>query len=831
MNSNFFILLFIVLQSICIVSKETVTDDSIRKVLDDKLMKHPASGKADSSAPKMIAFRYKDVLLTDIIQEIASAMEINVLLPQGSQTVQTKVTYEVPRLLTLAEAWKELNRLMDLLGYTWVKEGSIYTLFKITPDIKREPLAFYSNPSPSELPNTNDVIQVIIYFSNLKVSDAASPIVAILAPPTGMLSSTADIKTEPKTNSVIITDRASSIKAALKILRQLDREGIPDAIEVVPLYYTQASYVEDIFKNKLFTGQQTQPGATPREQGAQQASYFLPNTRVFALERSNSMVIMGSVKAIRVVKDFLVKYIDKPLESGESILHLYDLQYLNAEDYAGVLQKLVNPASSDQTTAKAVGPRRDFQDVIIEPERSRITEALNPTLSGQNQAITQPVSQGIQQAGNRLVIAARKSDWLRIEKIIKDMDKPQPQVAIEVLVVDLVLTNQRLLGTQTRNRGFNDSISKNVNFQSALLGEPVLTPAPTDDNNIFNYGTQNFTANALAANLLRFNNDGNNLNLANQSTPGSTIISFNDPNNSGIWSVIQILNRYANTHILAQPFLIATDNKQSTISFGQSRYLFGGATSDGGAVKVGREWVEAATAIDLVPRISEDHANINLQVNIMVNEFLSNANNRITRLIQTNANVGNGEILAIGGLVRETESTEIRKVPILGDVPLIGWFFKREQKVVEENNLMVFICPRIIQPKKNAINNYTTSKLCHAENNLKEYLLFENLRDPITRWFFQPDIGYAEETVDAYIAEQHIPENYQEAAHTAVHAPLLAQNHIKEGLQPVDRSRIDQDLKEALATSENPLLACAQPTQQEILNTEQSVVLTDALAT
>jgi len=819
------------LQSISInCQQEPQTDDSIRKVLDDKLMKETESVSDKQNDQRMIVFRYKDALLTDIIQEIASAMDINVLLPQGSQAVLTKVSYEVPKLLTVPEAWQELNRLMDLLGYTWIKEGTVHTLFKITPDIKREPLAFYSNPNPDDLPNTNDVIQVIVYFSNLKISDPASPIVAILLPPNGMLSSTADVKTEPKTNAIIITERATSIKAALKILKKLDREGIPDAIEVVPLYYTQASYVEDIFKNKLFTGQQQQqPGATPREQGAQQSSYFLPNTRVFALDRSNSMVIMGSVKAIRIVKDFLIKYIDRPLESGESILHLYDLQYLNAEDYAGVLQKLVNPASTDQATAKAIGPRRDFQDVIIEPERSRITEALNPTLAGQNQAVTQPIAQGVEKAGNRLVIAARKADWLRIEKIIQDMDKPQPQVAIEVLVVDLVLTNQRLLGTQTRNRGFNDSISKNVNFQSALLGEPVLTPALTDDLAVINNNTANFTANALAANLLRFNNDGNNLNLANQATPGSTIISFNDPNSSGIWSVIQVLNRYANTHILAQPFLVATDNKPSTITFGQSRYLFGGATSDGGAVKVTREWVEAATAIDLVPRISEDNSNINLQVNIMVNEFLSNADNRVTRLIQTNANVGNGEILAIGGLVRESESTEIRKTPILGDVPLIGWFFKREQKVREKSNLMVFICPRVIQPKKNGLNQYTTSKLCYAENGLKEYLLFENLRDPITRWFFEPSIGYAEDTIDTYVAEQHAPETLEEAAMAAVHAPILAGESIRNGLLPAERSKIDQELKNALAVSENPLLACAQPSKQKALDVEQSVVLADSL--
>ena len=461
-------------------------EEPVKTVLEQKLNKK--SNKAQKiNQKKLYNFNYKDALLTDVINEFAAEKKLNIILPQPQSPNQltTKLTYHVAKKLTLNQAWRELNKILELLGYSWVPHGDLLILTKINAAIKTEPLAVYNSPHIEDLPNDGTVIQTIFYFSNLKLSDdkTKTAIESILK---SMLTpSLSDIRSDPKTNSIILTDKSNNIRAAMTIIIELDLEGIPDAIEVIPLYYTEAAFVEKLFTDKLFI---TAPSASlVREPTTtKQATYFPANTKVLALTRTNDLVIMGTTKAIRTVKDFIIKYIDHHLESGESILHLYDLQYLNAEDFQVILAKLVAPTDSGQAQTKAVGTTRDFQDVIIVAEKSvlsikppnrnvagTITQSTAALGSGDNSASGS--SEGIEQAGNRLIIAARRDDWLRIKKLIDELDKPQPQVSIEVLVVDLTLNNNKSLGSQMRNKkSLHDSLSNHIDFQTANIDAPII---------------------------------------------------------------------------------------------------------------------------------------------------------------------------------------------------------------------------------------------------------------------------------------------------------------------------------------------------------------------
>jgi general secretion pathway protein D len=758
-TKNIFILLMILLGSCGVVysDEDSQQDENIRKMLEEKLnatLVTPDLIAEEEAKPveKKYSFSYNDTPLVDVINEWALQKKVNVLLPQGSQAISTKLKYSLPYKVTLDQFGEEINKILDLLGYTWELKNNQLTLLKIDANIQREPLTLYRNPALEDLPDTGQVVQTIFYLSNLKVKDPNSPIEQILKGPTGMLSPTATFKVDEKTNALIITDKANVIRAAMTIIRQLDLEGIPDDIQVIPLYYVQATFIENLFKQLFTTAPQVATAPGSREGAGKTSSYFPPNTKVLALNRTNAIVIMGTTRAIRIVKEFIIKYIDHPLDSGKSILHLYDLQYLNAEEFAPILQQLVNKTDSGQSQAQAVaGPRRDFQDVIIEAEKTSITAAIAPTTA--EGAPAAAVSEGVQQGGNKLIIAARQEDWQRIKKLIDELDTPQPQVAIEVLVVDLNMVQDRILGDQMRNKsGFNSSISDNVNFQTSNLTAPIITPA-TSITNAFGQTVNSFPPNALASNLFQFITDNNN--LATSATPGSLLISFNDPNGSGIWNVIQILDKLTNNTILTQPFIVTSDNKQATISFSQDRLLAGGSNSDGGAITIKNEYVTAATAIDILPTISVGTKNINLQINITVNTFLTNANNRATRLVQTNANVGDGEVLALGGLVINNESIVEFDTPLLARIPLVGWLFKRRQKVRNKTNLMIFICPKIIQPRiGGGADKYTENKLCFAENGLQESANFEDLRDPITRWFFKPNVNYAHDVIDDYVEQQ-----------------------------------------------------------------------------
>lgn len=802
----------------CFVTFSFAQDsEQLKNILEEKL-KNELPEQQLSTKEACVSFNYKDKPLWQIIQDIANYKGINVLLPQGSQEITATITYAAQEKLTVDQAWNELNRILNLAGYTWLEEqNKQLQLVKIDKDAtKREIIPLYVNPSPNELPDTANIIQTIFYLANLKLGDNDQLVSKILkgsdaAGQEGMLSVNADVKVIKDQNALIITDKSENIKAAMKIVMTLDMAGIPDAIEVVPLYYIQASYVENVFKELIRPVTGSNPVLGPPKEERSQASYFSEGTKVLALNRTNSIVIMGTVRDIKTVKDFIIKYMDHLLESGKSILHIYDLQYLDAETFAPQLQNLVSSGSvtGQAQVQGAVGPRQDFKNVIIIPEPTKqSTNTINPqgTSSATNVA---PISEGVSQGGNRLIIAAQRKDWLRIKDFIKKVDKPQLQVAIEVLVVDLVLANEQDLGSQMRTPdGFSDIFNNNLNFQTANLNSPILKDA---NNN-------NLPADALAANLLKFNES--NSNIANQSTPGTTVITLSDPNGS-VWNIWKILSQFTNSILLAQPFVTTQDNQQAVITSSTQRFLTGGAAAESGAVDVKNEYVNADIAINILPHISDATGNVNLNITINVNQFTnpsgSGINTRTTRLVQTCANLGNGEILAIGGLIQEQQATASQETPLLSKVPILGWFFKNRNQNRRKTNLLVFISPTIINPrKKGGIGKYSESKMCFAEGEIAESINFQGLRDPITRWFFKPDLTYAKRVTDDFVGKQAMyfqeditGENIQQTApitmakaqETPVKSPMtLAQNIVQPEVNSINQ------LKQLLNDTENPLI-------------------------
>ncbi|HEX2977504.1 MAG TPA: hypothetical protein VHO47_00045 [Candidatus Babeliales bacterium] len=717
-------------------------------LIGDEPPAQESRSKRSHKAKKKIVFDYNGKPLVDIINELAALKELNIIFPQGALAITTKVTYRLPDKITVDQAWQQVITLLDLAGYTIHPDGDFLEIVRVTDNanIIREPFTLYVDRPLDELPNSEEIIRALFYLSNLSVKVTGADMTKVLQ---DMLSLNADIRLDAKTNSILLTDKSVNIKGVMKIIQELDQGGLRDTIEILPLYYVSAQVLDDLFNKQLFVPQQ-QNG----QQQAPQASYFPRNTKVLALERTNSLVMMGTPAAIGLVKDFIIKYIDRPLESGESILHLYDLQYLNATNFAPVLQQLVTPSQSggSQTTGKVTGPRQYFKDVIIQAEITRKTEQVQPTQPGGTPAgASSPTTEGTQLGGNRLIIAARKKDWVRIKKLIEDLDKPQPQVALEVLLVDLTLLNDKILGAQIRDKaGFQNSTSRKLNFQSAQLASPVLLPTVQDPVS----GLQVLPGNALMANLLQLITDpttGVNGNIASNASPGSFIISLNDKKSGGVWAVFQLLNQYANTTILAQPFLVTMNHQQATVTIQQERLLVGDADTANTAVALRFETVTAGLTVDILPHISLT-GNVNLQITVNLNEFVSNSsNNRITRVVQSCANVGSGEVLAIGGLIKNQTNISTNQVPLLGSIPVVGWFFKNEEKTTQRNNLVIFISPVIIEPRlKGGINEFTTQKLEFTKNEINEGLCFENLRDPITRWFFQPDRGLGGRTIEGY---------------------------------------------------------------------------------
>lgn len=795
-----FLLLFTFLVSCTMHSTEN-NDGSTNISQENTSKKSPKISKNKSKknrTKKTFVFNATNKPLVDLINELASEKYLNIILPQGALAITAKINYQVKEKMTIDAAWNRTLDILALLGYTVRPEADdMLTVVKNDgPNNAREPFSVYIDSPLPLLPDTPEVIKALFYLTNLSIKISGNDLMALLK---DMLSSNADIKMDPKTNALILTDKSINIKNVMKIIQELDQSGIRDSIEILPLYYTSAQVLDDLFNKQLLAPDQSI--VTGNVSG--NPSYFPKNTKIIGLERTNSLVIMGTPSGIDAVKDFIIKYIDRPLESGESILHVYELKYLNAIQFAPILQQIVTPGQRDQATGKVAGPQQYFKDVIVQAELVRKTELIQPTQPGGTPTgATQPIAEGAQIGGNRLIVAARKKDWVRIKKLIENLDKPQPQVAIEVLIVDLTLSKDKIAASQIRNKsGVHDTLAKNIDFQMANIGAPivgqdVVGTTPAGDPVVEFAG-------GLMANLLQFFPNNPGTNLANDATPGSLIISLNDRIN-GVWGLFQVLNQFANTTILAQPFVVTTNHQQATVTIQEERLLPGDADTSNNAVAVKFETVVAGLTVDILPHISLTN-NINLQVTVNLNQFNNNvSNNRNTRVVQTSANVGNGQILALGGLVRQNDNINITQLSPLSKIPIFGWLFKGEEKVTIKNNLMIFICPTVIEPRlQGGIDDYTEKKLAFTRSDIDDHLAFENLKDPITRWFFQPDKTYGERVIKDY-------------THAATHTENEKDEFYFNVIRP--------NMRKALANNDNTANPDAEKLKLLVMNEENPVL-------
>lgn len=743
------------------------SEELTEKTSSTKFYKKPASPS------KKIWFQFKAEPLSEVINYLAQIMKINVVLPAGDDILSQTLTFQLPEKITIAQAWDHVLTILKVTGYSVIDQNNFYYVKKNSPSINKEPLPLFIQTPADQLPNDDQRIRMIYYFSNINVGSAAnagggggtpSSLTTILQ---NILSPTANFMVETSMNAVIISDYSRNIRSALSLLEKLDVHGPTDHVMIVKLAHTNATMVAQLFQqlipsaspqtqNDAFSGSNT-PTTTDAGNGpipmTANSPYFSQSTRIVAVQRSNSLILMGRREALEHIKNFIKTNIDIELKKGESVVHIYNLEYMDAQTLAPILQNIVSSQASNNqsgssgaygsgtgqstTTGTTPGYERFFNGVIIMAEP--VSQASSGSGSGSQStwwstadsvdasASTPPPAQ---RGGNRLIIAATQEDWIRIKKLIKEMDIPQPQIALEVLVVDLTLTGLKVLGSQLRD--LTGLRWNSLHGQTSNLGTLVVegNPNPT-------------AANALQSDLLEpYNPSGTpaNATLANQATAGSLIMALRDQGTNSMWWVSQLLRSSQYAKVLAQPFAIALNNQQTTFGTTDNRILPGNATVVKGANVVQLQQITATINLVIQPRISEN-GNINLGLNISITQFSSadqGNGNQNSRQITTNANVKDGEVLILGGLTKNKLSAEELEVPVLGKIPIIKWFFARKQKTTTQENLMVFICAKKMTPSTNAFYDiFTGDKIAHATSSLESHgETFESLRDPINRWFF-----------------------------------------------------------------------------------------------
>jgi len=556
--------------------------------------------------------------------------------------VKGKVTVVSHADMTADEIFSMFQSVLRVHGYASIKSGSIYKIVP-TQGAKQDNLPLAGGGDRSER-----MITRVIQVENTNAVELV-PILRPMVPQYGHLAAVTSA------NALIISDHASNINRIMNIVKRID-SAESEEIEVVQLTH---AWVTDVVK--------LLEELTPVETGGKKRgkSSGAARVRVVAEERTNRLILRGEKSARMRVKG-LIKELDLPVEARGSTQVIY-LRHADAAKLADILRGVV--------TGKAVSSSKSKSS----SNRGRTTTSRSASTGSSSNGITIQPDETL----NALVVKADPADMAEIRSIIDQLDVRRAQVLIEAAIIEITGTVGKGFGVQWG--AVNDqNLIGGVNFSNVGNSLNSLIAAATD--------SVSGAATGLAS--------GITLGGGKVDSEGKVEFAM----------ILQAISSATNTNLLSTPSIMTLDNEEASIIVGENVPFVTGSqlSSSGDNPFQTIERKDVGLTLKITPQVSAG-STIRLQVEQETSNVTStaesiNATDVVTakREIKTTVLANDGQIIVLGGLMKEDIETSESKVPILGDIPLLGVLFRSTQKTHVKRNLVVLLHPTIIRTAEKA---------------------------------------------------------------------------------------------------------------------------------
>ncbi len=393
-----------------------------------------------------------------------------------------------------------------------------------------------------------------------------------------------------------------------------------------------------------------------------------------------NVVIISGVSSeidglIKIARALDVKPASDEVQAGNSVsqgnIHVFHLQNANAEDLANVLSRVpFSETAKIDTTPQVRDSRQAAQTTNRQPQTPKPQSKLSIVANKET---------------NSLIITANAEEYYYIKKVIDELDIVRQQVLIEALIIEVSAEN---------GWGFG------INW---MLGDQ-------SGNNIYG-GSQILDTSSLAGSSTKILGKTSSLPLSE----GFQIGYMLDSVDLGF----VLLNARANDdkfNVLSTPQILTTDNQEAEINVGEEFAIpSNNRVSEDGTLTYSYEYKSAGLKLKITPHITKGDM-ITLDLYQEVNDIKSTSStstappNVTKRDIKTRVSVLDGKTIVVGGLISNKKTETESKVPILGDIPLLGWLFKNVTVEYKKTNLLVFITPRVMTDP-NKIDALTKQKI------------------------------------------------------------------------------------------------------------------------
>ncbi len=369
---------------------------------------------------KFVTIDFDNVDIRVFIKFISELTGTNFVIDRG---VKGTVTIISPKKISIPEAYKVFESVLDVHGYTTVPSENI---IKIVPSRDATTKNVETRLKDGAITSEDRIVTQIISLNYANPDEMQK----VLAP---LISKSSVMLSYPPTGMLVVTDLLSNIKRLLKIIGALDTEGIEEQISVIPLERASSTEIAQSL-TQIF-----------EKTTKRQTKGTLPSTiKIVADKRTNTIITLASDNDTSRIRQ-LIELLDKDVPKGEEGLHVYRLENADAEELSAVLMNL--PSQDTKTAQKGKSPLLS-KDIHIIPDK----------------------------ATNTLIITAERDDYNILEGVIKKLDIPRPMVYIEALIMEVNVDKGFNLGVEWMA---GDEFGSNKYYGGGFRGKDIM---PTVDS-------------------------------------------------------------------------------------------------------------------------------------------------------------------------------------------------------------------------------------------------------------------------------------------------------------------------------------------------------------
>jgi len=626
----------------------------------------------------LVKFNLQDADLAELVNHISGLTGKRFIY--GAKVRQIKATVVSPEPVTLEEAYQAFLSILDANGMTVVPHGRFLKIVdsggvvtQATPVIAR------GEPVPD-----SDRFVTRLYRLEHVSSDEAMALLGKFKSKDG------DISVYTPGRLLIVTDTATQVRRLMRIVEEIDVGGSGQHMWIEPVRNGTA---QELAKrvNELFELGTPPPAGSPP--GSGKAGGL---SKVIADEQTNALIVVGTEDSYLRLLEVLKRLDSQSSTSGK--IHVLPLQHAIAEEMAQTLNQMLGASGGRGATPPAGQPGGAAQG----------------TFEGELKITAD-------KSTNSLIITSSNRDYATMRLVIDKLDHSRRQVFIEAVIMDLLVSDSTTMGVS-----FHGGTQLGAAQDSLLLGgfnagKSVAFPA---DPSLL----QGFAAGIRGPVIP---------NTQNLLGTGLSIPAF------GV--VLNAVATSGRSNILSTPHIIATDNVEAAISIGENIPLQTNVGGGGAAAATGAAGAavglgllnglggfaaprqDVGNKIKLTPHINESN-----QVRLEIDQESSapgatsgtlGAVSIIKRTANTTVVVQDQQTVVIGGLMSDEYTTTRTKVPVLGDLPLLGALFRSSDVQKRKKNLLLVLTPHVIRDQDD-LRKIFERKMQERQEFLDRYMVF-----------------------------------------------------------------------------------------------------------